>query len=72
MTKQCVDRLIGQYCKIVTTEPGMEKGTVVTGYVQDIDHKNGFLVVESQHGVGCVNIKSIIAIKPRKTESFLL
>jgi len=66
MNKKCVDRLIGKYCKIVTKEPGVKKATVVTGIVNDIDHEAGFIMIESSQGVGCLNIKTIIAIKPKK------
>ncbi len=66
MNGKCVDRLIGKYCKIVTKEPGEKKATVVTGIVNEVDHEAGFIMIESSQGVGCLNIKSIIAIKPKK------
>ena len=59
-----MDRLIGQYCKIVTKEPGHEKAHVAIGIVKDIDHEAGFLILESAQGVGCLNIETITAIKP--------
>ena len=63
-----MNRCIGKYCKIVTKEPGEEKANVVTGIVKDIDHDEGFITIESKQGVGLVNIKTVIAIKPRKKE----
>jgi len=66
MNGKCVDRLIGKYCKIVTKEPGVKKATVVTGIVNEVDHEAGFIMIESSQGVGCLNIKTIIAIKPKK------
>jgi len=66
MNGKCVDRLIGKYCKIVTKEPGVKKATVVTGIVNEVDHEAGFIMIESSQGVGCLNIRSIIAIKPKK------
>ena len=66
MNDKCVDKLIGKYCKIVTKEPGVKKATVVTGIVNEVDHEAGFIMIESSQGVGCLNIKSIIAIKPKK------
>ena len=60
-----MDRCIGKYCKIVTKEPGEGKARVVTGIVTDIDHDTGFVMIESDEGVGCLNIKTIVAIKPR-------
>lgn len=64
MAGNIIDRCIGKYCKIVTKEPGEEKTHVVTGIVKDIDHDDGFLTIESQQGIGCLNIKTIVAIKP--------
>ena len=66
MNGKCVDRLIGKYCKIVTKEPGVKKATVVTGIVNEVDHEAGFIMIESSQGVGCLNLKTIIAIKPKK------
>ena len=66
MNGRCVDKLIGKYCKIVTKEPGEEKANVVTGIVKDVDHDEGFITIESKQGLGILNIKSILAIKPKK------
>ena len=66
MNGRCVDKLIGKYCKIVAKEPGEEKAGVVTGIVKDIDHDEGFITIESKQGLGILNIKSILAIKPKK------
>ena len=68
MPGNIMNRCIGKYCKIVTKEPGEERANVVTGIVKDIDHDEGFLTIESSEGIGMVNIKSIIAIKPRNEE----
>jgi len=65
MKGKCVDRLVGKYCKIVTSEPGDEKSYVVTGIVKEIDHDAGFITIESSQGLGCLSIKTIIAIKPK-------
>jgi len=66
MNGKCVDKLIGKYCKIITKEPGVKRATVVTGLVNDIDHEAGFIMIESSQGIGCLNLKTIIAIKPKK------
>ena len=71
MSGNIMDRCIGRYCKIVTKKPGEEKASVVTGIVKDIDHDEGFITVESNQGFGILNIKSIIAIKPKKQEKIV-
>lgn len=65
MPGNIIDKCIGKYCKIVTKEPGEEKANVVTGIIKDIDHDEGFVTIESNQGINCLNIKTIVAIKPR-------
>jgi len=60
-----MDRLIGRYCKIVLKEPGKERASVVSGILEDIDYDAGFVIIDSDRGLGCLNMKSIIAIKPK-------
>ena len=60
-----MDRFIGKYCKIVTKESGEERANVVVGTVKDVDHNDGFLMIESNRGPCCLNIKTIVAIKPK-------
>ena len=66
MNEKCVDRLIGKYCKIITKEPGEDRANVVTGIIMEIDHDAGFIMIESIQGMGCLNINTIVAIKPRR------
>jgi len=66
MTKRYMERLVGRYCKIVTKEPGEERANVVTGTLEDVDYKDGFILVDSPQGLGCLRIDTIIAIKPGK------
>lgn len=66
-----MERLIGKYCKIVTKEPGEDRASVVTGTLEDVDYKDGFILVDSEQGLGCLRINTIVAIKPgrkHKTE----
>ena len=65
MEEKCIDRLIGRYCKIVTREPGEDRAHVIHGKLITIDYDAELLVVESKEGLGCLNIKTIEAIKPR-------
>ncbi len=65
MEEKCLDRMIDKYCKIVIKEPGEKRVHVVFGMVMNIDHDAGLLVIESNQGVGCLNIKTIEAIKPK-------
>jgi len=59
-----MEKLVGRYCKIVTKEPGEERANVVTGILEDVDYKDGFILVDSSQGLGCLRIDTIIAIKP--------
>jgi len=59
-----MERLVGKYCKIVTKEPGEERASVVTGILEDVDYKDGFILVDSSQGLGCLRINTIVAIKP--------
>jgi flagellin-like protein len=61
-----MEKLVGKYCKIVTKEPGEERANVVTGVLEDVDYKDGFILVDSSQGLGCLRIDTIIAIKPGK------
>jgi len=57
-------RLIGQYCKVVTKEPGDKRASVVTGTLEDVDYEDGFILIDSSQGLGCLRISTVIAIKP--------
>jgi flagellin FlaB len=67
MEKKYMERLVGKYCKIVTKEPGEERASVITGTIEDIDYKDGFVLIDSKQGLGCLRINTIIAIKPKNT-----
>ncbi len=60
-----MERLVGKYCKIVTKEPGEDRASVVTGILEDVDYKDGFILVDSKQGLGCLRINTVVAIKPR-------
>ncbi len=64
MEKKYMQRLVGKYCKIVTKEPGEDRASVVTGTLEDVDYKDGFIIVDSEQGLGCLRISTVIAIKP--------
>jgi flagellin FlaB len=64
MEKRYMERLVGKYCKIVTKEPGEERANVVTGILEDVDYKDGFILIDSSQGLGCLRIDTVIAIKP--------
>ena len=59
-----MERLMGKYCKIVKKEPGEDRANVVIGTLEDVDYKDGFILVDSAQGLGCLRINTIIAIKP--------
>lgn len=64
MERKYMKRLMGKYCKIVTKEPGEQRASVVTGTLEDVDYEDGFILVDSNQGLGCLRINTIIAIKP--------
>jgi flagellin FlaB len=64
MEKKYMERLVGKYCKIVTKEPGEERASVVSGILEEVDYKDGFIMVNSKQGLGCLRINTIVAIKP--------
>jgi hypothetical protein len=66
MTENTIDKLKGQYCKIVLKEPGKQKASVISGYLKDVDHKKNFVIIESCEGLGMVKKDNIVAIKPIK------
>ncbi|MEE9440951.1 MAG: hypothetical protein V3V27_03350 [Candidatus Thermoplasmatota archaeon] len=71
MDRKYMDRLVGKYCKIVTKEPGEERASVVTGILEDVDYKDGFILVNSSQGLGCLRINTIVAIKPGMTKELI-
>lgn len=64
MERKYVKRLVGRYCKIVTKEPGEDRASAISGIIEDFDSKDGFLILDSEQGIGCLNISTIVAIKP--------
>ena len=66
MNGNSLDRLKGRYCKIVTQEPGDYGVTVFYGEITDIDYESGFIIVESEKGIGVINLEVVEAIKPAK------
>jgi len=61
--------LKGSYCKIVTREPGEDRSSVITGTLKDIDYKDGFVIIDSEQGLGCLSINTIVAIKPKSKDN---
>jgi len=68
MAKKYMEMLKGSYCKIVTREPGEDRASVITGTLKDIDYKDGFIIVDSEQGLGCLSINTIVAIKPKSSK----
>ena len=64
MKEESLNRLLGKQCKIVTKEPGDEKNHTVIGVIKEIEYGEKFIIIESSHGISCLNMQSIVAIKP--------
>jgi len=60
--KKDLESFIGIYCKIVTKERGDDRASVVIGTLEDVDYKDGFVLIDSEQGLGCLRINTIIAI----------
>ena len=69
MTEKTIDRLKGQYCKVVIEEPDKKKPSVIFGFLKDVDHKKDFVIIESSDCLGIVNKNTIVAIKPTKRKN---
>jgi flagellin FlaB len=65
MEKKYLERLVGQQSKIITREPGEKKLKVINGIVEEIDYQDGFIVIDSEKGLGALRIDNIVAIKPK-------
>lgn len=70
MREKTLDRLKGNYCKIVTKEFNGEKAHAVVGTVKDINHQDGLLLIDSKRGTYVLNTETIIAIKPKTKKGF--
>ena len=66
MEQKCLDRMIDKYCKIITKEPGKTRAQVIFGMIIGIDHDANIIIISSSQGVGCLNIKTVEAIKPTR------
>ena len=66
MNENSLDKLKGRYCKIVTQEPGEYGVNVFYGEITDIDYKGGFIIVESEKGIGIISLGVVEAIRPSK------
>ena len=59
-----IKKFIGHYCKIAYKQTGDKKSTV-TGEVMDLNN-GGFILIENQDGMHCLNTRKIISIKPQE------
>jgi flagellin FlaB len=66
MEKKYLERLVGQYSKILMKEPGEKNVKAITGILEEVDIKEGFIYVDSSQGLGALRIENIVAIKPTK------
>ena len=72
MNKKYMERFVGKYCKVVTKEPGEDRASVVTGILEDIDYEDGFILIDSEQGLGALRINTIVAIKPSNKHKKLM
>ena len=65
MMENILDKFLGKYCKVVTKESNQDKAHAVIGTVRDIDHFDGFILIESNKGTWFLKTDTIVAIKPK-------
>jgi len=56
-------KLVGHYCKIVIKQPDQKRTEVVTGKLEKVSYRNGFIYILTAQGTACFKIDSIIAAK---------
>lgn len=66
MERKYLEKFIGQYSKIIAKEPGERNVKVISGRVEEVDIKDGFIFIDSDQGLGAIRIDNIVAIKPNK------
>jgi hypothetical protein len=66
MEQKNLDRMIDKHCKIITKGSNEAKTIVFFGVVVGIDYDDNILIISSKKGVGCLNIKTIEAIRPSR------
>jgi hypothetical protein len=64
MDEKYLDNMVDKHCKIITKLPGEAKSIVIFGIIIGIDYDANIMIVSSENGVGCLNIKTVEAIKP--------
>jgi hypothetical protein len=64
MEQKCLDKMIDKYCKIITKNPGESQSQIIFGMIIGIDHDANIIIISSRNGVGCLNLKTIEAIRP--------
>ena len=66
MREEKFNRLLGKQYKIITKQPGDEKIHIIIGILKEVEYDEKFIIIESSYGIGCLNMQSIVAIKPWK------
>ena len=56
-------KLVGHYCKIVVKQPDQKRADVVTGKLEKVNYRDGFIYVLTAQGTACYRIDSIIVAK---------
>ena len=63
MNKKRLKNYVGRVCKISTKELGEKIVTITVGLIEEIDDNDGFLIIDGENGLVCLNINSIISIE---------
>ena len=56
-------KMVGKYCKVVVREDGHSRAEVVTGVLEKVSYKDGFVYLTTTKGNACYRIDNIVAVK---------
>lgn len=60
--KKYLETLVRKMCDVTTKEKGASRASVVTGRIKKVDYDGGFILIDTQHGLECISIDTIIAV----------
>ena len=56
-------KLVGRYCKIVVKSADDKRAEVITGKLDKVSYRDGFLYLTTPQGPACYKIECVVAVK---------